>query len=86
MFLRILRGLEITVLLLILAAVTGYSNPSLTNPIEKIRAYTRQIEFRYAAWMADAAVVKLRAASANLPHTLERGTQKQIVGEYLRNT
>jgi hypothetical protein len=86
MFLRILRGLEITVMLLILAAVTGYSNPSLTNPIEKIRAYTRQIEFRYAAWMADAAVIKLRAASVNLPHTLERGTQKQIVGEYLRNT
>jgi hypothetical protein len=86
MFLRILRGLEITGLLMILAAVTGYSNPSLTNPIEKVRAYTRQIEFRYAAWMADAAILKLRAASVSLPYMLDRSAQKQIVGEHLRTT
>lgn len=41
MFERILRGIEITVILIFLAALTGYSNPSLTNSIEKIRAYTR---------------------------------------------
>lgn len=86
MFLRIMRGLELAVALLLLAAVSGYSNPSLTNPVEKIRAYTRQIEFNYAAWMANAAVLKARAASVHLPHTLDRGTQKQIVGEYLRTT
>ena len=58
---RILRGLEITILLIILAATTGYSNPSLTNPIEKVRAYTRSLEFDYIEWMANAAVIKLRA-------------------------
>lgn len=83
---RILRGLEITILLLILAALTGYSNPSLTNPIERIRAYTRNLEFDYIEWMADAAVVKVRAASVNLPHTLGREEQKQVVMEYLRVT
>jgi hypothetical protein len=86
MFQRILRGLEITAALVILAALTGYSNPSLTNPIEKVRAYTRQIEFNYISWMSKAAVVKMRAASIGVPHTLERGTQKQIVNEYLRAT
>jgi hypothetical protein len=86
MFLRVLRGLELTVLLTILAAVTGYSNPSLSHPIEKIRAHTRQVEFDYTAWMSGAALVKLRAASVNLPQSLERGAQKKVVGEYLQAT
>jgi len=83
---RILRGLEITILLFILAALTGYSNPSLTNPIEKVRAYTRSLEFDYVEWMANAAVVKMRAASMNLPQTLNREEQKQIVMEYFQTT
>ena len=83
---RILRGLEITVLLIILAALTGYSNPSLTNPIEKVRAYTRNIEFDYVEWMANAAAIKLEAASVDLPGTLSLEEQKQIVTEYIRVT
>ena len=83
---RILRGLEITVLLFILAALTGYSNPSLTNPIEKVRAYTRSLEFDYVEWMANAAVLKMRAASISLPQTLNREEQKQVVVEYFKTT
>lgn len=83
---KILRGLEITAILIILALTTGYSNPSLTNPIEKIRAYTRTIEFDYVEWMIDAAILKIRAASVNLPHTLDHATQKEIITEYLRTT
>lgn len=83
---RILRGLEITGLLILLATISGYSNPSLTNPIEKVRAYTRNIEFDYIEWMANAALIKTRAASINLPHTLDRETQKQVVGQYLLTT
>lgn len=86
MFQRILRGLEITFLLIILAALTGYSNPSLTNPIEKVRAYTRSLEFDYVEWMANAALIKARAASVDLPYTLTRETQREIVGEYIRST
>jgi len=75
-----------TILLVILAALTGYSNPSLTNPIEKVRAYTRSLEFDYVEWMANAALLKARAASVNLPYTIDRETQRQIVGEYLLTT
>lgn len=85
-FQRILRGLEVTVVLAILAFATGYSNPSLTNPIEKIRAYTRNIEFDYVEWMTNAAIIKIRSASLNLPYNIERATQKEIVNEYLRVT
>ncbi|NWF65331.1 MAG: hypothetical protein HXY38_13615 [Chloroflexi bacterium] len=86
MFYRILRGVEISILLFILSSLTGYSNPSLTNPIEKVRAYTRSIEFDYVEWMTNAAMLKLRAASLHLPHTLDRATQKQIVAEYFQVT
>jgi hypothetical protein len=84
LFQRILRGLEVTIVLVLIASITGYSNPSLTNPVEKIRAYTRDIEFDYVEWMTNAAIIKIRAASLNLPYTIERGTQKEIVNEYLR--
>lgn len=83
---RILRGLEITLALLILGFIAGYSNPSLTNPIEKVRAFTRQIEFDYIEWMSNAAIVKIRAASAGIPYSLEHEAQKEIVNKYLRIT
>ncbi|GAB1471850.1 hypothetical protein MASR2M66_27280 [Chloroflexota bacterium] len=83
---RILRGLEITILLFILAALTSYSNPSLTNPIEKVRAYTRSLEFDYTEWMANATILKLESAAVDLPYTLTPDTQKQIVLEYFSNT
>jgi len=86
MFQRIIRGLEITLALIILASIMGYSNPSITHPIEKVRAYTRQIEFNYISWMFEAAIVKLRAASMGVPYTIGHSTQKQIVSEYLRIT
>ncbi|MDP2776858.1 MAG: hypothetical protein Q8O48_04400 [Anaerolineales bacterium] len=86
MFKYIIRGLGITLALIMLASIMGYSNPSLTHPIEKVRAYTRQMEFNYVSWMSDAAIFKLRAASAGIPYTLDHATQKQIVNEYLRTT
>ena len=86
MFQKILKGLEITLALIILAALTGYSNPSLTEPTEKVRAYTRNIEFDYIAWMADAALIKLRAASVGAPYILDSASQKEMVLEYFNNT
>jgi hypothetical protein len=86
MFQRILRGLELTLILLILALVLGSSAPSSADELEKARAYTRQIEFNYLSWMGNAALLKLRSASVRAPYTFNRETQKQIGGEYLRLT
>jgi len=83
---RIARGLEITLALLILGFVAGYSNPSLTHPIEKVRAFTRQIEFNYVSWMSNAAIIKVRAASVGVPYSLNNESQKQIVNENLQVT
>ena len=86
MFNRIVRGLEMGITLLILALLVNYGNPSLSDPIEKVRAYTRQIEFNYVTWMANAAMLKLRSASIGVPYTLNNSAQKQTVTEYFRVT
>lgn len=83
---RIVRGFELTLILFILASIVGYSNPSLTDEIEKVRTYTRQIEFNYVSWMGNATLIKLRSASIGAPYILDRATQKQIVTEYLHVT
>ena len=86
MFHRFSRVIEITLAYIIFAALFTYSNPPLTDRIEKVRAYTRKIEFNYIAWTMDAALIKLRAMSIGGPYILDRGTQKQIVAEYLQTT
>jgi hypothetical protein len=83
MFQRIARGLELTLILFILALIAGYSNPSSTDGMEKVRAYTRQIEFNYLSWMGSAALIKLRSASIEAPQLFDHAAQKQIVAEYL---
>ncbi|MBI5944136.1 MAG: hypothetical protein HY864_07195 [Chloroflexi bacterium] len=86
MFQRIARALEIIIILITLALVTSYSNPSLINEIEKVRTYTRQIEFNYLTWMGNAAMLKVRSAAIGAPYVFNRASQKQIVTEYLRTT
>ncbi len=86
MFQRIVRGLELTLVLFILAMITGYSNPSITDGMEKVRAYTRQIEFDYFSWMGSAALIKLRSASIGAPQLFNQTSQKRIVKEYFQLT
>jgi hypothetical protein len=83
MFQRILRGLDLTLILFILALVLGYSTPSSADKLEKVRAYTRQIEFNYLSWMGKAALLKLRSASIGAPYSFGHASQRQIVTEYL---
>lgn len=86
MFRYAIRGLEFTLIFFIFAAIFSYSAPPLTDQIEKIRAYTRDLEFNYVAWTADAALLKLQANSIGAEQTLSREEQKVIVAQYLRIT
>ncbi len=86
MFHKIFRALEFLLIFFIFSAILAYSNPSLTDEIEKVRTYTRDIEFNYVAWTLDAALLKLKTSSIGGPQILDRETQKQIVSEYLRVT
>ncbi|MCC7118109.1 MAG: hypothetical protein IT310_06245 [Anaerolineales bacterium] len=86
MFRHIVRGLEFSFIFFIFAALFSYSAPPLTDQIEKIRAYTRDLEFNYVAWTTDAALLKLQANSIGAEQTLSREDQKVIVAQYLRVT
>jgi hypothetical protein len=86
MFQRIVRGLELTLILFILAVIIGYSNPSLTQETEKARVFTRQIEFDYLSWVSNAALIKVRSASIDAPQLFDHAAQKQIVTETMRLT
>jgi hypothetical protein len=86
MFDRIVRVVEFTLAYIIFAALFSYSNPSLTDEIEKIRAYTRQLEFNYITWTWEAAVIKAQAASVAAPDAFDHETRQQLVAEYMRVT
>ncbi len=83
---RILRAIEIALTLIILAFVATYSAPSLTDKNEKARAYTRNIEFNFIAWMSSAAALKMQSAAIGAPYIFNHETQREIVAEYLRAT
>ncbi len=82
-FLRILDFLALSVALVV--AATG-DNPRFTGESDRVRAYTREIEFDYPNWVWDATVTKFKQGAISAPYIFDRGTNKQIVFEYLRVT
>jgi hypothetical protein len=80
------RILDVSAVLLFWSALLTYSNPPITDQIERIRAYTRQIEFNYINWTLNAVTVKFNAASIGIPYSLNPAVRKQIVTEYLQTT
>ncbi len=72
--------------LLILALVLTSAQPRLTGQTDRIRTYTRAIEFDYPSWVWDAFWLKIQQSTLNTPNTFDRSTNKQIVFDYLRVT
>jgi hypothetical protein len=57
----------------------------LSDPIEKVRAYTRSIEFDYTTWTLDALLLKDQQNILNLQNFLSPPNQKELVLEYAKN-
>jgi len=83
---RIVFIIEWIIFAIFCALILTYSSPQLTDDIERVRAYTRAVEFDYVSWVAQASATKFQQASADIPYNLERVEQKQIVTEYLAVT
>jgi hypothetical protein len=81
--LRILDFLALTFAMII--AATGDA-PRFTGTSDRVRSFTREIEFDYPNWVWNAAWTKLEQASIGLPHLFDRGTNKEIVVDYLHTT
>lgn len=75
-----LRLTEISLLSIILL---GGSVLPPGNPIERVRAFTRQIEFDYIGWIGNAAAVKFSQSATRSALFLSPLEQRQIVLEYI---
>ncbi len=81
--LRILDFLALTIAVLIAATA---DTPQLTDTSDRVRSFTREIEFDYPNWVWNAAWTKFEQGAVGLPYLFDRGTNKEIVVEYLRTT
>jgi hypothetical protein len=86
MFNRIILIIEWIIFIIFCAVILTFSTPPPTDEIERVRAYTRAVEFNYINWVTKASFMKLQQASAGVPHNLGRVERKQIVAEYLAVT
>jgi hypothetical protein len=83
---RILRILDFLALTLAVMIAATADTPQLTGTSDRVRSFTREIEFDYPNWVWNAAWIKFEQGGAGLPYLFDRGTNKEIVIEYLRTT
>jgi hypothetical protein len=83
---RILQVFDFLALAIAIIIAAGGDSPRFTGQSDRVRAYTREIEFDYPNWVWDAAWTKFKQGSISSPFVFDRGTNKQIVLEYLRVT
>lgn len=83
---RTIWVLDKIISLLIIAVVITSDLPRLTAQTDQVRSYTRAIEFDYPTWVWNAFWSKVDQNTINAPYAFERGSNKQIVFEYLRTT
>ncbi len=86
MIYRMLRVLDFLALILAIIIATGGDSPRLTGKTDRVRTYTREIEFDYPNWVWNAIWMKLEQGSIGAPYLFERDTDKQILIEYFRTT
>jgi hypothetical protein len=86
MFYRILDIVNILALVIAMVITTTGDSPRFTGQSDRIRLHTREIEFDYPNWVWNAAWTKLQQGAISAPYLFDRGTNKQIVFEYLRIT
>ena len=86
MLFRTLWILDKVVSILILGLLITGDLPRLSNQTAQIRDYTRAVEFDYPTWVWNATWNKLNQAAIGAPYLFDRGTNKEIVFDYLRMT
>jgi hypothetical protein len=81
-FLRL--AARLTLVILIAAVLLGASTLRATQFSDEVRAYTRQIEFDYLAWMFDAMRLKIQQEALNSAAYIPPETRQEVVYEYLQ--
>jgi hypothetical protein len=86
MLYRILYVLNFLAIALAVIIAAGGDSPRFTGQSDRVRTYTREIEFDYPNWVWNAFWTKLEQGAISAPYLFDRGTEKHIVYEYLRVT
>jgi len=80
---RLERVVYLLPILVLIALLLRGSVVPLDNDEERVRAFTRQIEFDYVSWTLKAVQVKLDQAALGLAGYLGESHQRQVVLDYL---
>ena len=83
---RLARIIDFLALTLAIIIAAGGDAPRLTGESDRVRFFTRDIEFDYPNWVWGATWLKIEQSALDAPFLFERGTNKQLVFEYLRVT
>lgn len=83
---RLARIIDFLALTLAIIIAAGGDTPRFTGQSDRVRLFTRDIEFDYPNWVWGATWLKIEQSALNAPFLFERGTNKQLVFEYLRVT
>src|SRR5512138_3935422 len=86
MLYRILHIVDFLALAIAVVIAATSDAPRLTDTSDRVRVYTREIEFDYPNWVWNAAWTKFKQGAISAPFIFDRGTNKEIVFEYLRVT
>ena len=83
---RLARIFDFLALTLAIIIAAGGDAPRLTGESDRVRFFTRDIEFDYPNWVWGATWLKIEQSTLNAPYLFERGTNKELIFEYLRVT
>jgi hypothetical protein len=75
--------IKVIATLLLGVVLLGSSALSPGNRLEKVRAYTRKIEFNYVAWILNAIEIKLSQASLSASGYISQDSRRQLTLEYI---
>lgn len=78
--------LEYLVIIALGIAGLSASQPRPQNEIDRVRAYTRSIEFDYLSWMLSAIDLKIQQGAVGIPGYLDREQSSTAVSDYLHLT
>lgn len=68
------------------AALLTSSAPQPADELDRVRAFTRDVEFDYVSWMLHATWLKMQQASAGVPGYMDRESRRLAVSDYLQLT
>ncbi len=80
---RFSQALEWLIVLTVCSLALASSAPRPADEVDRVRAYTRQLEFNYLGWISDAAELKLQQSAVGIPGYMDLESRKVVVSDYL---